>query len=56
LRRGVKIGEIRKLPLIPELVRVKSSIRNEELHKFDELEKRVDSAFEALRKEVAKVA
>ncbi|MCD6511286.1 MAG: V-type ATP synthase subunit A, partial [Thaumarchaeota archaeon] len=56
LRRGVKIGEIRKLPLIPELVRVKGSIRNEELHKFDELEKRIDSAFESLRKEVAKVA
>ncbi|TRM78874.1 ATP synthase subunit A [Sulfolobus sp. B5] len=39
--------------LLPEIIRSKASIRNDELNKYDELEKKLISAFDSLEKEVS---
>ena len=39
-------------PLLPEIIRSKSTIKNDELNKYDELERKLISAFDSLEKEV----
>ncbi|MEM0200530.1 MAG: V-type ATP synthase subunit A, partial [Saccharolobus sp.] len=39
-------------PLLPEIIRSKATIKNDELNKYDELERKLISAFDSLEKEV----
>ena len=48
LDRGVPLREIRSMKVIADIIRSKSAIRNDELQKFDELEKRMDEEFRKL--------
>lgn len=48
LSRGVPLREIRSMKVITDIIRAKSTVSNEELHRFDELEKRMDEEFREL--------
>jgi len=51
---GVPLRKILdKVTIIPEIIRSKMTIRNEELQKYDELEKRLKDQFDELFKEVS---
>ena len=42
IKRGAPINLIHDLPVVDTFIRAKSSITNEEMHKFDELKKQID--------------
>lgn len=52
IKKGVSIEDIRALKVIPEMLRAKYAIRNEELSKFDELEKEIRSEIDSLMAEI----
>lgn len=52
IKRGVKIEDIRALPVIPKMLRAKYTINNDELGKFDELEAEIKSEINAMKAEI----
>jgi V/A-type H+-transporting ATPase subunit A len=51
IQAGAPLARIRGLPSVPQLLRAKSTIGNDELDKFAELEKRLGGELDALAKE-----
>ncbi|MEM1923144.1 MAG: V-type ATP synthase subunit A [Nitrososphaerota archaeon] len=49
IRRGVKLEQLRALEVISDMLRVKYTVKNEELEKIDELEARARSEIEGLK-------
>lgn len=48
IKRGAPINVIHDLPVVDTFIRAKSSITNEEMHKFDELKKQIDQQMSQL--------
>jgi len=42
VKRGAPINLIHDLPVVDTIIRAKSTVTNEELHKFDEIQKQID--------------
>jgi V/A-type H+-transporting ATPase subunit A len=48
LRGGTSLGDIRSIPIIPNILRAKFDIKSEELDKLDKLKEETSQAFKAL--------
>jgi V/A-type H+-transporting ATPase subunit A len=55
VEKGLPVKKImdRLGDIIPEIIRSKATIKNDELQKYDELERKLNSAFDSLEKEVS---
>jgi V/A-type H+-transporting ATPase subunit A len=49
LEKGVPFYQIREIEELPDLIRMKSLIKDDELEKFDQLEQALTARLEALR-------
>lgn len=48
IKRGAPISLIHDLPVVDTLIRMKSNVTNDELHKFDDIEKQIDEQMSQL--------
>ena len=48
IKRGAPINVIHDLPVVDQMIRMKSNIGNDELQKFDEVQKAIDEQMSQL--------
>jgi V/A-type H+-transporting ATPase subunit A len=48
IRRGAPINLIHDLPVVDQMIRMKSNVPNDDLNKFDEIEKAIDAQMSQL--------
>jgi len=48
IKRGAPINLIHDLPVVDTIIRAKSAITNEEMHKFDDIQKQIDEQMSQL--------
>jgi hypothetical protein len=48
IKRGAPISLIHELPVVDTIIRAKSSVTNEEVHKLDDIQKQIDEQMSRL--------
>ena len=49
--REFPVSRLRESAVVPTIIRLKSSVRNEELHRLDEMIKNIDAQMDALERD-----